>query len=68
MPLRLPPRPPPLPSNNLGKIGMSWAEKLEALTVCSEYSQSPGLPVQTQELEFPAVLAGGELRVSFDFK
>lgn len=59
---------PPLPSNNLGKIGCPWNRGWRLSPCVQNPHESPGLPVQTQELEFPAALAGGELRVSFDFK
>ena len=63
---------PPGPSNILGKIGMPVAAIMgqgpEAPTVFRILMKALGLLVQTSEMEFPAALAGWELRVSFDFK
>lgn len=62
---------PPCPSKALGEAGAPAAAKLdwkqEALCFPNLH-ESPGLPLQTQELEFPAALAGCELRVHFEFK
>lgn len=51
---------PPSHPNNLGKNRMSLEQGLEAASPCVQNThKGPGLPVHSQELEIPAVLAGG---------